>query len=144
MSEPKGRALMTKTVAPGILNWHLRDERIGGARSDSHAVKRAGKIVLIDPLPLSKSALAKLGNVEAICLTGSCHQRSAWRYRKLLGVKVYAPKGAMGLEEKPDVWYRKGQILPGGLKAVHAPGPTEVHYAFHRASGRTFRDIGPR
>jgi len=26
--------------------------------------------------------------------------------------------------------------LPGGLRAVHAPGPTEVHYAFHLARGR--------
>jgi glyoxylase-like metal-dependent hydrolase (beta-lactamase superfamily II) len=26
---------------------------------------------------------------------------------------------------------QEGDLLPGGLVAVHAPGPTEVHYAFH-------------
>src|SRR5213593_3184800 len=101
MSEPKSRARDIVTVAPGILNWHLKDERIGGARSDAHAVRRAGRTVLIDPLPLARSALERLGRVEAICLTGSCHQRSAWRHRKLFGAPVYAPKGAEGLEETP-------------------------------------------
>lgn len=135
MSEPKGKARKTEAVAPGILNWHLHDDRIE-FRSDAHAVVHRGTSVLIDPLPLTSRALRDLGTVEAICLTGACHQRSAWRYRRLLGVKVWAPKGAAGLEEKPDVWFRTGDDLPGGLVAVHAPGPTEVHYAFHLTRGR--------
>lgn len=135
MSEPRSRARSIDTVVPGILHWSLRDDRID-SRSDAHAVVEAGRSVLIDPLPLVEKALQDLGNVEAICLTGSCHQRSAWRYRRRFGVKVYAPEGAEGLEEKPDVWYGKGARLPGGLVAVHAPGPTEVHYAFHLERGR--------
>lgn len=135
MSEPRNRARKVESVAPGILHWSLRDDRIG-FRSDAHAVRRSGRSVLIDPLPLTQKALEELGRVEAICLTGSCHQRSAWRYRERLGVLVYAPKGAEGLEERPDVRYREGDALPGGLRAVHAPGPTEVHYAFHLERGR--------
>ena len=50
--------------------------------------------VLIDPLPLTDAALAEMGKVAAICLTQGHHQRSAWHYRKLFGVPVYAPAGA--------------------------------------------------
>lgn len=134
MSEPKNRAKKIETVVPGILHWSVFDDRIH-SETHAHAVVEGGKSVLIDPLPIEESALKDLGKVEAICLTGSCHQRSAWRHRKQFGVKVYAPKGAEGLEEKPDVEYGAGDALPGGLKAVHAPGPTEVHYAFHLERG---------
>jgi glyoxylase-like metal-dependent hydrolase (beta-lactamase superfamily II) len=134
MSEPKSRARTIERVSPDILNWHLQDDRIG-SRGDAYAVVQGKRCVLIDPLPLAETALAELGTVEAICLTGSCHQRSAWRYRKQFGVKVYAPERAEGLEEAPDAWYVAGDQLPGGLEAVHAPGPTEVHFALHLSRG---------
>lgn len=135
MSEPKARASRIHRVAPGVLHWTLHDDRIDW-RSDAYAVAGRAGLVLIDPLPLTDAALRRLGLVEAICLTGSCHQRSSWRYRRLLGAPVHAPRGAHGLEEKPDVAYAKGARLPGGLVAVHAPGPTQVHFAFHRRAGR--------
>jgi glyoxylase-like metal-dependent hydrolase (beta-lactamase superfamily II) len=139
MSEPRSHAKKIDTVVPGILHWSLLDDRIH-AVSNAHAVVDGGRSVLIDPLPLEESALRDLGTVEAICLTGSCHQRSAWRFRKRFGAKVYAPKGAVGLDERPDVEYQAGDLLPGGLQVVHAPGPTEVHYAFflERDSGALF------
>ena len=34
------------------------------------------------------------------------------------------------MEEEPDAWYRAGGQLPGGLQAIHTPGPENVHYAF--------------
>ncbi len=135
MSEPRARAQRIQAVVPGILNWHVQDNRIQ-SRSDAHAITSRGSAVLIDPLPLTEGALKRLGSIEAICLTGSCHQRSAWRLRRVLGAPVHAPKGAEGLEEDPDRTYRKGDILPGGLEAIHAPGPTRVHFAFHLARGR--------
>lgn len=135
MSEPGSRARKVTQIAPGLLHWTLHDDRID-FRSDAHAVTTRRGAILIDPLPLADAALASIGPVEAICLTGSCHQRSAWRYRLLLGVPVYAPRGGRGFEEKPDIAYESGARLPGGLVAVHAPGPTRVHFAFHRRAGR--------
>ncbi|MEE9217926.1 MAG: MBL fold metallo-hydrolase [Acidobacteriota bacterium] len=132
MSEPKGLARKIERVTPDILNWYVQDDRID-SRSDAYAVLHGGRSILIDPLPLA--ALGELGTVEAICLTGSCHQRSAWRYRKQFAVKVHAPEGAEGLEERPDAWYHAGERLPGELVAVHAPGPAQVHYAFHLEKG---------
>ena len=135
MSEPRGSASRIQRIAPGLLHWTLHDDRIDW-RSDAYAVPGRRGVVLIDPLPLMDAALARLGRVEAICVTGSCHQRSSWRYRRRFGAPVYAPRGARGLEEKPDAAYANGARLPGNLVAVHAPGPTRVHFAFHRRAGR--------
>jgi glyoxylase-like metal-dependent hydrolase (beta-lactamase superfamily II) len=134
MSEPRTRAERVVEVAPGILGWSVHDDRID-ARSDGYAILERAGAVLIDPLPLADDQLDRLGSVRAICLTGACHQRSAWRYRRRFGAKVHAPAGALGLEERPDATYHAGYRLPGGLSAIHAPGPAEVHYAFLRPDG---------
>lgn len=134
MSEPKGQAKRAVEVAPGIYHWSVQDDRIE-FRSDAYAIIERSGTVLIDPLPLADEELERLGSIRAICLTGSCHQRSAWRYRRTFGATVHAPAGALGLEEEPDISYRAGYKLPGGLVPLHAPGPTEVHYAFLRDTG---------
>lgn len=129
MSEPKTVAQQATEVVPGVWRWTVHDDRID-YESDAHAVVENGRVVLIDPLPLEETALKGLGTITAICLTAKCHQRSAWRYRKQFGVKVYAPEGARPMEEEPDVFYRAGDLLPGGLQVIHTPGPEEVHFAF--------------
>ncbi len=131
MSEPKARAGEIERVAPGVWHWWVWDDRID-FRSDAHAVNGDRGKVLIDPLPLAPGALAALGRVEAICLTAACHQRSAWRYRRRFGVRVHAPEGTRPMEEEPDVRYRDGDSLPGGLRAVRTPGPEAAHYALWR------------
>ncbi|MEW6298100.1 MAG: MBL fold metallo-hydrolase [Thermodesulfobacteriota bacterium] len=128
MSEPKAVAQQVDEVVPGVWRWFVHDDRID-YESDAHAVVDNGRVVLIDPLPVAEEALRRLGTVEAICLTAKCHQRSAWRYRRQFGVPVYAPEGVRPMDEAPDVLYHAGQVLPGGLQAVHTPGPEDVHYA---------------
>ncbi|HRK95558.1 MAG TPA: hypothetical protein PK694_04485 [Rhodospirillales bacterium] len=132
MSEPEATAERCEQVVPGVWRWHVLDERID-FESDAHAVAADGGSVLIDPLPLADEALRALEPVAAICLTAACHQRSAWRYRRRYGVKVHAPAGSREMDEEPDARYRAGDDLPGGLKAVHTPGPEQAHYAFLRA-----------
>ena len=130
MTEPKAVAPKLETVVPGVLHWRLSDERIGGATSSAHAVRdRLGATVLVDPLPLGEEALAELEPVRAIVLTAATHQRSSWRYRKRFGAPVYLPAGSRATEEAPDEHYGAGDTLPGGLEAVHAPGPEDPHYA---------------
>jgi glyoxylase-like metal-dependent hydrolase (beta-lactamase superfamily II) len=133
MSEPKTHAEGIETVRADLLHWWVDDDRIG-TRSDAWAVLHDGRIVLIDPLPLAEGAIEALeaqGQPVAVLLTSSSHQRSAWRLRKRFGIKVYAPQGAEGLDEVPDVDYAEGVALPGGLTPVHAPGPSEAHYVLH-------------
>ena len=135
MSEPKAVAKKLEKIVPGVYRYKVMDDRIE-AESDAYALVEKGRAVLIDPLPLAESTLKRLGRVEAIVLSASCHQRSAWRFRRKLGTKVYAPSGAENLEEEPDATYRPASRLPGGLGAIHAPGPTDAHYAFRTARGK--------
>jgi len=139
MPEPGGTAKLVGEILPGVYRFTIHDDRID-FESDSYAVVEKGKAILIDPLPMAEKDLKKLGPVEAICLTGSCHERSAWRYRRELNVPVYAPQGGVDFEEPPDSWYKANDRLPGNLLAVHTPGPTEAHYSFflERNGGAVF------
>jgi glyoxylase-like metal-dependent hydrolase (beta-lactamase superfamily II) len=129
MPEPTGLAAPAGEIILGLFRFTIHDNRID-YQSDSYVLVQQGRVVLIDPLPMAEQELARFGPVEAICLTASCHERSAWRYRRALKVPVYAPEGGVDFEEPPDRWYRDGDKLPGGLVAVHAPGPTEAYHAF--------------
>lgn len=138
MTEPKAKAQQVVPVVPGVFRWWVEDDRLDGAESDAYAIVNDGRVVLIDPLPLDEKVLCDLGKAEAIVLTASCHQRSAWRYRRLLGgVPVWAPDGAVGLEDTPDFRYSAGDSLPGELVAFHTPGPTDAMYALWRNEPNT-------
>jgi hypothetical protein len=130
VAEPNAVAPGAEEVVAGVWRWGVANERIGGAESTGHAVAREDGVVLIDPVRLAPERLAALGSVTAILLTAQCHQRSSWRYRRELGAPVYAPEGTRPMEEEPDERYRAGDLLPGGLRAVHTPGPEEVHFSF--------------
>ncbi len=140
MPEPKGTAKLVGEVVPGVYRFTMHDDRID-FESDGYVVVEKGRVVLIDPLPMSPRDLQKLGEVEAICLTASCHERAAKRYQRLFKVPVYAPRRAVDfVETTPDRWYGPGARLPGGLKAVHSPGPTDAHYSLYlqKAGGVVF------
>jgi glyoxylase-like metal-dependent hydrolase (beta-lactamase superfamily II) len=121
VSEPRAVATSVSEVVPGVWHWHVSDERIGGSLSAAHAVQSDSGVVLIDPLPLVSEAFQALGPLEAVCLTTSSHQRSAWRLRRQLGVQVWAPALVKELEEEPDERYGEGE-RPGGLLAFFTPG----------------------
>jgi hypothetical protein len=125
VTEPRTTAERARTIAEGLVHWSVLDDRIGW-RSEAYAVRTRAAVVLVDPLPLAEAALDALGHVVAICLTIQSHQRSSWRLRRRLGAPVYAPARSVGLAEAPDVRYRDGDRLPGGLRAVQAPGPAHA------------------
>ena len=121
MSAELAVADAVREVVPGVWHWNVHDPRIDFI-SSSHAVSSEGGVVLIDPMPLQEQALARLGAVEAICLTAGSHQRAIWRYRRELGAPISAPALSKTLGENPDVRYGDGDLLPGGLRAVFTPG----------------------
>ena len=122
MTEPKAVAAEVQEVVPGVWTWSVEDDRIGGFTSTSYAFTSDDGTVLIDPLPLADEARQGLGNVGAICLTTSNHQRSSWRLRRELGVPVHLPALAKEVEEEPDGRYSEGDVLPGGLRPIFTPG----------------------
>jgi glyoxylase-like metal-dependent hydrolase (beta-lactamase superfamily II) len=126
VSEPSEVAERTEPVAPGVVHWRIHNGNIGGAISSSHAVDD----VLIDPVRLADGAFAELPSPTAVLLTATCHQRAAWHYRRELGVEVWLPEGARPGDEEPDRRYDETDELPGGLRAVHTPGPEAHHHSF--------------
>jgi glyoxylase-like metal-dependent hydrolase (beta-lactamase superfamily II) len=122
VSEPRAIAASAEEFLPGIWHWSVSDERIGGYISSAHAVRGDDGVVLVDPLPLAPDALAGLGEVAAICLTTSSHQRSSWRLRHELAAQVWAPEAVREVDEEPDERYSEGDTLPGGLRAMFTPG----------------------
>jgi len=130
MSEPREIARGLDKVVDGVYHWRIRNSAIGGAVSSSHAVVSDDECVLIDPVPIEPKALQALPKPTAIVLTATCHQRAAWRMRRELGVEVWLPEGAPPSAEEPDHRYHEDDLLPGGLRAVHTPGPESAHYSF--------------
>jgi len=103
--------------------WTIEDDRIGGNPSTAYAVRREDEpAVLVDPLPLAPEALAELGEIQAIVLTSSSHQRSAWRLRAELEVQRDVGALAQELDEEPDERYGHSMVLPGDLVAFSSPG----------------------
>lgn len=134
MSEAKTVAKSLNEVVPGLFHIRIHDERIDH-NSEAYALVDAGKVILIDPVRVEEAALKRLGPVEAIVIARPGHQRSAWHHRKASKAKVYAPAGAKELDETPDVVFKDGDRLPGGLRAVAAPGPKAPHYALYLDRG---------
>lgn len=128
MTEPVEIAEACEEVVPGVWHWRIRNRAIGGSISSSQLVAANGEAVLVDPVQLAPDALAQLPRPTAICLTAKCHQRSAWHYRDEFGAPVWAPDGTAAMDEEPDRRYGAGDSLPGGLLAVHTPGPEDVHF----------------
>jgi Metallo-beta-lactamase superfamily len=129
VSEPQAVAERADEIVPGVWYWSVHDDRIDFL-SSAHAVAEDDGIVLVDPLPLAPAALAEFGDVAAICLTAGTHQRSAWRYRRELGAKVYAPALSRQIEEEPDVRYGEGDELPGSLRPIFTPGAGTTQHTF--------------
>lgn len=58
MAEPKTRAEKIERLLPWLLHWSIVDDRIGGFRSDSFAVKTSDGLMVIGPLPLEEKQQA--------------------------------------------------------------------------------------
>ena len=125
MSEPRTQSERITELPDGAIHWSIHDERID-FRSEAYAVPGVHGWVLIDPLPVTPALRAKLGTIEAICLTGGFHQRAAWSF----DAAVWAPVGAEGLEGEPSLYYEPGALLPGALKAMASVGPNNPHALF--------------
>jgi glyoxylase-like metal-dependent hydrolase (beta-lactamase superfamily II) len=140
VTEPKAVAQRIDEVVAGVWTWSIEDDRIGGFTSTSYAIASDEGTVLIDPLPLAEYAFADLGEIGAICLTTSNHQRSSWRLRRELAVEVHAPALSKEIEEEPDGRYSEGDTLPGGLQTIFTPGAGTTQHTFllDRAGGIAF------
>jgi glyoxylase-like metal-dependent hydrolase (beta-lactamase superfamily II) len=132
MTEPAEIASSAEEVVPGVWHWSIANSNIGGATSSSHMIETPDGAVMVDPVRLADGELERLPRPAAIILTSKGHQRAAWRYRRELGVPVWAPKDIPAPDEEPDHRYEDGDEIFGGIRAVLTPGPAAVHYGLLR------------
>lgn len=119
-----------QAITPALCAWQAHDPAVKCDLS-SCALDGADGIIFIDPIELSPTAFARLlhgRKPRAILLTNGNHTRAAGKLRDNLGVKIFAPADAAGLEITPDELLAEGQIAPGGMKVVTLPGsgPGEI------------------
>ncbi len=128
MSEPSMVVKSLETIGEGLLRLAIHDERIDH-QSNGYAVIEGGVITVIDPLPVAPGLLERHGRIGAIIIACPSHQRAAFSLRAVSGATIHAPAGSRGLDGQVDHSFNDGDLLPGGLQAVHAPGPLGPHYA---------------
>ncbi|MCX8108829.1 MAG: hypothetical protein N3G20_08495 [Verrucomicrobiae bacterium] len=121
-------------VVPGLWSWSSLHEE-WKIEFSSHAWQENKALVLIDPVKLDETNLARLESVTkptAILLTNENHERDADWYRARYAVKVHVHHDAIpGIEIEPDELFGDGASLPGGLTAVHLPGTCRSECAFY-------------
>ena len=143
MAEPTTRATELERLFPWLLHWSITDERIGGFRSAAYALETADGWLLVDPLPLEPPLEAELRDVCGIVMTHGNHQRSCWRLRRELGVRVFAPSASTGLDEQPDERLDAPNSLPGDVQVQVGRGFHDACYLGHaRADGTRVAFVG--
>jgi len=130
-----------KEILPGIYQWSWFSQE-KGYDFNGHLVVAVAERVIIDPPPMSAEDdawLQKQGPITCIVLTNRDHVREADAYRKKFKTTILAPEADAPLMEiKIDRSFKDGDVLPGGLKAIHIPdgkSPGESALILDRAKG---------
>jgi hypothetical protein len=111
-----------KTIAPGIQQWSCFSQE---KQLDFNGLLLTlnDHCILVDPPTMEaadRTAILKGHTVDYILLTNRDHVRDAEACRRVFTAKVYAPEADAPLMEIPvDKTYKDGELLPGGLWAVH-------------------------
>jgi glyoxylase-like metal-dependent hydrolase (beta-lactamase superfamily II) len=131
--------------APETFYWEKISEELKTTLS-SAALREGEEVVLIDPVPLTMSAMNKIvgpANRAFTFLTNANHERAAQSLRENMRIPIWAHEAA-----KPDMeidandYFKDGDDLPGGLKAIHIPGATEGETAFYTSKNGGIVFIG--
>lgn len=130
-----------KEILPGIYQWSWFSQE-KGYDFNGHLIVSGAERVMIDPPPMSSEDDAwfqKVGPIDCIVLTNRDHVREAEAYRKSFKTIVLAPElDAPLMEIKTDRMFKDGDLLPGGMKAIHIPdgkSPGESALFINRGNG---------
>ena len=112
-----------KEILPGVFHWRI--EWPGWFSLESFFLRSPEGSVLIDPIECAGlSDISAAGDVAAIILTVSYHERSARLFARRTGAPVFVPDKDVSMFEALDevMTYEDGAALPGGLRAIGVPG----------------------
>lgn len=120
--------------APESFYWEQFSDELKTMLS-SAACREEPEVVLIDPLPLTMSAMNKLvGHASRAfsLLTNANHERAALSLLENMRIPVWAHKAAESdLEMKANNYFEDGEKLPAGLVAIYLPGSSPSETAFY-------------
>lgn len=109
-------------LLPGIWewSWFSQEKQLD---FNGHLLSIGEHRVLIDPPLLTAEDMAhvkKGGQVDYILLTNRDHEREAAAYQREFGCQLMVPDAdAPQMTIKADKTYKDGELLPGGIWAIH-------------------------
>jgi glyoxylase-like metal-dependent hydrolase (beta-lactamase superfamily II) len=111
-----------KQLLPGIWQWSWFSEE-KQLDFNGHFLTIGEHRVLVDPPPLAaldKAQVKQAGQVDYLLLTNRDHEREAAACQKEFGCRVWVPEAdASQMAIKADKTYKDGELLPGGIWAIH-------------------------
>ena len=125
---------MLKQVLPGMWQWSWFSEE-KNLDFNGLVLMTGEHRIIVDPPPMSPEDIAqvkRLGQVDYIVLTNRDHVRESATYRSEFRCQLWVPDAdASQMDVKPDKAYKDGELLPGGIWAVHlrdqkSPGETAL------------------
>jgi len=109
---------------------------------NGHVLRGEQATILVDPPALDEDDLEKIRREPApfhILLTNKDHCRDSQALRRQLDAELWIHEADAGLlENAPDHTLTDGQLLPGGLRALHVPdnkSPGETAFFLDRHDG---------
>ena len=108
--------------------------------------------ILVDPPPMIAADVQQIqrgGRVDYILITNRDHLREAVTYKTQFGCQLWLPDtDAPQMDVKPDKTYKDGELLPGGIWAIHlqdqkSPGECAL-FIQQVGTGGSRRDQGGR
>jgi glyoxylase-like metal-dependent hydrolase (beta-lactamase superfamily II) len=121
---------MMKQILPGIWQWSWFSQE---KQLDFNGLfLTVGEHrILVDPPQMDADDMAQIeraGQIDYIVITNRDHLREAVAYQKEFACQVFVPEAdASQMDIKADKTYKDGELLPGGIWAIHlqdqkAPG----------------------
>jgi glyoxylase-like metal-dependent hydrolase (beta-lactamase superfamily II) len=111
-----------KQLLSGIWQWSWFSEE-KQLDFNGHFLTIGEHRVLVDPPPMSATDKAQIkqgGQVDYILLTNRDHEREAAVYQTEFACRVMVPEvDAPQMTIKADKTYKDGELLPGGIWAIH-------------------------
>lgn len=111
-----------KQILPGIWQWSWFSEEKQLDFNGLFLIVGEHR-VLVDPPPMTAEDVAQVrraGQLDYIVITNRDHERQAAAYKVEFGCRVMVPEGdAPEMEIRADKTYKDGELLPGGIWAVH-------------------------
>jgi glyoxylase-like metal-dependent hydrolase (beta-lactamase superfamily II) len=125
-----------KQVLPGIFqwSWYSPEKQLD---FNGLFLTVGEHRVLVDPPPMTGEArtlIRKSGRVDYVVITNRDHEREAAACKAEFGCQVWVPEAdAAQMEIKADRTYKDGELLPGGIWAVHlrdqkSPGECALYF----------------